>query len=332
MGSDRVEFYIQRGFVSRLSTPLNALVNGWSRESLEGCVSWEDIDTGVFSRFAQYLYTGDYTGFTPVENEHMSDSGRANTITIEATWNGHSSERSSLFPTSATTQPASIFGSTAPSEDSQNNDKADPFKMPYSLRSYERAAAKSIHSHTHALRCKVNRASSQGAKCKADAEACDCIFARWSSSLERKRDFIWAFIKRHTISRFTICQNMYQIKPGPQTKNFELVFIGHAKIWAFAAGYSIDSLTDLACAKLAYELSYWTISESAFIPGFGGLVRYVYSNCMTADGQLRRLVAEFAACVVEDVCSLEGWSVLLNEVPDFAADLVKQMTNRMGWS
>ena len=32
------------------------------------------------------------------------------------------------------------------------------------------------------------------------------------------------------------------------------------------------------------------------------------------------LVAQFAACVVEDVCGLEGWSVLFHDVPDFVAD------------
>lgn len=332
MGRDRVEFYIQRGFVSRLSTPLNALVNSWSGESLKGCVSWEDIDTDVFSRFAQYLYTGDYAGFTPFENEYTSGhSEEANTITIEAAWKGLSSERPPLFPTSATAQLANVFGGTALSEDSQKNDKANPFKLPYSLRSYERAAAERIQGRSHALRCQVKEASSQGARCEVDAKACDCISAGESSPSERKRDFIRAFMTKqgHKIGRFTICRNMCQTKPGPQRKNFETVFVGHAKMWALAAGYSIDPLTDLAYAKLAYELSHWTISESAFIPEFGGLVRYVYSDRMTAGYQLQQLVAEFAACVVEDVCGLEGWSALLNEVPDFAAGLVKQMTNRI---
>lgn len=40
-------------------------------------------------------------------------------------------------------------------------------------------------------------------------------------------------------------------------------------------------------------------------------------------------MAQFAACVVEDVSGLEGWSVLKKEVPDFMADLVNQMTDRL---
>lgn len=88
---------------------------------------------------------------------------------------------------------------------------------------------------------------------------------------------------------------------------------------------------DLAFSQLAHELTQWTIWPSAFVPGFGGLVRYVYGNHTAGGCQLRQLVAQFTACVVEDVSGLEGWSTLLKEVPDFAADLVDQMTNRLGW-
>ena len=103
-------------------------------------------------------------------------------------------------------------------------------------------------------------------------------------------------------------------------------FIGHARIWVFARRFGIASLTDLAFTQLAHELTEWTIWPSAFVPRFGGLVRYVYGNCTTGESQLRQLVAHFAACVVEDVSGLEGWSALLKEVPHFAVDLVEQMT------
>ncbi|KAH8757632.1 hypothetical protein F5883DRAFT_374399, partial [Diaporthe sp. PMI_573] len=62
------------------------------------------------------------------------------------------------------------------------------------------------------------------------------------------------------------------------------------------------------------------ISVSAFVPKFARFVRYIYS-CT-----LRLLVAQFAACVVEDVSGLEGWSALVNKTPGFGADLIYQMT------
>src|SRR3569833_4284917 len=61
-----MEFYIHRGLICHLSAPLNDMVKG-SQGSLEGCVTWEDIDSDVFSCFAQFLYTGAYT--TPAHPE-----------------------------------------------------------------------------------------------------------------------------------------------------------------------------------------------------------------------------------------------------------------------
>ena len=338
MGHDRAEFYIHRGFVSRLSTQLNALVNSWVEEPLEGCVTWEDVDTDVFSRFAQFLYTGTYPGFAPAENENTSgQSEEANTPVTNAGQElsdrgnptfltGATTEPTSLFGrdafgSSATTERASLFGNSPLSEAIRKVDNTDPFKLPYSLRSYEWAAAERVNG-VHATQCKFNKPSSRGTKRKIDALACDCT-PGGGSPFERKRDFISAFLTKQgdNICRFTHCQDIRQIKPTTQTKIFEQVFVGHVKIWALATRYSIDSLADLSCAKLAYELAHWTISESAFITEFGGLVHCVYSDRTTAGCQLQRLVAEFAACVVEDVCGLEGWSALLNEVPDFAAAL-----------
>lgn len=363
VGHDRAEFYIHRGFVSRLSTPLNALVNNSMEESLEGCIAWEDVDADVFSRFAQFLYTGTYLSFAPAGNENRNEntSGQSEeaSTTVSNTDRGNptfsagaTTEPTSLFGnsgfgnsgfggsgfgafgnsgfgSSATTEPASLFGNSLPSEAIWKVNNTDPFKLPYSLSSYERAAAERANG-VHAAQCKFNKPSSRGSKRKTDAVACHCSPS--GGTFERKRYSISAFLTKQgdNICRSAHCQDIWQIKPVTPTKIFEHVFVGHVKIWALATRYSIDSLADLSCAKLAHDLAHWTISESAFITEFGGLVRYVYSDRTTAGCQLERLVAEFAACVVEDVCGLEGWSALLNEVPDFAADLIKQMTVRMG--
>src|SRR3569833_2828116 len=100
-------------------------------------------------------------------------------------------------------------------------------------------------------------------------------------------------------------------------------------MWVFGDRYAIASLKDRANSNLAHELMQWTISEAFFIPDFGGLVRYVYDDRTVAGCKLRQLVAQFAACVVEDVSGLGGWLELLNEVPDFASDFVKQMISRL---
>ena len=91
----------------------------------------------------------------------------------------------------------------------------------------------------------------------------------------------------------------------------------------------------MTAANIPYvdRLDYMTCGDVLpvdFITKFRGLVRPTYSDLMTAGHRLQQLLAEFTVCVVEDVCGLEGWSALLIEVPDYATDLDKQMTNRIG--
>jgi len=106
------------------------------------------------------------------------------------------------------------------------------------------------------------------------------------------------------------------------------MFVGNVNIFGFAERFSIPSLMDLACSHLVWELVHWTISPPSFIPEFGALVRYMYNEHTIKGGQLRQLVVQFAACVVEDVLGLAGWLQLLDDVPTFAADLIDQMANR----
>ncbi|KAH8768422.1 hypothetical protein F5883DRAFT_554555 [Diaporthe sp. PMI_573] len=161
--------------------------------------------------------------------------------------------------------------------------------------------------------------------------ACECGARVDGGPSTKKRKFVSAFMEKQSdlseASDVDVWQNIWQTKQGSRRESFEHVFIGHAGIWILADRYAISPLMDLACSYLVHELSQWTISTSAFVPEFARFVRYVYSR--TVPGcQLRLLLAQFAACAVEDVSGLEGWSALVNETPGFGADLIYQMTNR----
>lgn len=82
---------------------------------------------------------------------------------------------------------------------------------------------------------------------------------------------------------------------------------------------------DNSCSQLAHELVKWTISPSDFVSDFGPLVRYVYNDCTADNRTLQHLVAQFAACLVEDVTGFKHWTGLLTQVPAFAIDLISQI-------
>jgi hypothetical protein len=187
--------------------------------------------------------------------------------------------------------------------------------LPYSLASYERA----INGISFGDVCKQHRGFKTGL-----FDECTCRPTARPS--EKKRDFISAIMAKQGGLQYA---SIRKDNLNPQAQSFEHVFIGHARIWFFADVYAIAPLMDHACSHLAHELVHWTISLATFLHEFGGLVRYVYDQAARGC-QLRLLVAQFAACVFEDVSGLEGWPMLLNGVPDFAAELVDQMTNRLG--
>lgn len=302
VGQDR-EFYLHRGFVSRLSAPLNDLVNSGNTESSEVCVTWKDIDDDVFSRFVQFAYTGAYKGFAPSRNDDSSEGAT-----------GTSANRVEEQRDSSSTE-NSLFESGAPP-------KRQPFTLPYSLASYRWAAISDFGRFT----CKLHSTTSEKHKHKLLGRAwCECDPDIKNYPSEKKRDFVSAIIsKQGSLENFII----WRADPSPQKQVFQDIFLGHAKMWVLAHAYAISALMDQAHSHLAHELVHWTISPATFVHEFGGLVRYVYDRAVRGC-QLRLLVAHFAACIVEDVADLEGWPELLREMPDFAADLVEQMRNRL---
>jgi len=227
-----------------------------------------------------------------------------------------------------------------------HNEKKDAFKLPYSLASYKQAAAEWLGGRNHSSRCRrgassysaatptatARLAARLAAKRKLEAISCDCDVGSEGTPSERKRDFISAFMAKESpalgYDRTSLNRTLQDDEILPTRLSFEPVFVGHARLWVFADRYAITALMDLACGHLVHELSHWTMYRESFVSEFGDLLRYVYDNTV-AGCQLRLLVAQFAACVVEDVTAMEEWVAMLNDVPDFAGDLINQLMNRL---
>lgn len=173
VGHSAILFFIHQGVVSRLSAPLKAIVNSGAMESPEDCVVWEDIDASVFSRFAQFAYTGTYTSF--VFAGTRSSEGVSNTTVNAAEMlpdrSNPEKPLQGLF-SYCTTTPQVGVGDGGALPGPQETDTAGPFKLPYSLASYERAATDRIIPHSHSELC--GRSNSLfGSKRKRDMP-CDC--------------------------------------------------------------------------------------------------------------------------------------------------------------
>lgn len=268
-----------------------------------------------------------YTGFAPAEKDGPA-TGSEEVIEVATSVDGKLPDTSPkdaplhLWRTDTTTQQGNVnesSDSTALSGPLRVDGKKGTSKLPYSLASYI------LFGPPAPVLCKQHQAGTRRSSKRKFDTACEC------GPSGNKRDFASAFTAKYcgvVAARIDLLQNMQLTEPTPETMSLEPVFLGYARVWAFADRFAIASLMDLASSQLAYALAHWTISPSAFVPEFGELVRYVYGDRTAGGRQLRRLVAEFAACLVEDVGSLEGWHLLLKDAPAFAADLILHMVNR----
>lgn len=53
--------YIHRNVITRVSKPLDRLMNGDMREAHSGEAEIRNVDEATFARFSQWAYTGHYT-------------------------------------------------------------------------------------------------------------------------------------------------------------------------------------------------------------------------------------------------------------------------------
>lgn len=65
VGLNGKEYKVHGSAISRLSKPLDVLINGDMREAKEKCVKWPDVDEKTFVRFTQWAYTKTYVTEEP---------------------------------------------------------------------------------------------------------------------------------------------------------------------------------------------------------------------------------------------------------------------------
>ncbi|KAK7957986.1 hypothetical protein PG988_012834 [Apiospora saccharicola] len=65
VGANKTEFTAHAGVLTRVSDPIEVLLDGHMKEAKEGRVTWDDVDDETFVRFIQWAYTEDYSTAEP---------------------------------------------------------------------------------------------------------------------------------------------------------------------------------------------------------------------------------------------------------------------------
>lgn len=204
---------------------------------------------------------------------------------------------SGLFGGKTQAPSTGLFGSSETTGSEGGSRVRSGLQLPYSLLSY---------------RGVLNKATTSKPRPKK----------RKHEDLEDSDDAFHLSFKSRAISTFLL--NYGQMDLFPSTANGRQrslgSLLGHAKMWHMAEKYVITTMMDVAGSRFSHELAHWVINVSEFVKDFGRVVGYLYHN-RTGDNALQLLIAQFAACIVEDVKDLDGWAELLKDVPAFCQDL-----------
>ncbi|KAK0757120.1 hypothetical protein N5P37_010649 [Trichoderma harzianum] len=110
-------------------------------------------------------------------------------------------------------------------------------------------------------------------------------------------------------------------------EDYSEVFLSHALLYTLADKYDIPELSQLSIHKLYVTLKEFTIYEDR-IGDIVGLVKYSFKNTIPGD-KLRALMVEYCTCIVEGICNSKEFQDLINEAPEFASELIKEMVKRL---
>lgn len=114
-------------------------------------------------------------------------------------------------------------------------------------------------------------------------------------------------------------------------KDYTEVFLCHARIYVFADKYDIGPLRGLSLHKLQRTLAKFTLYDDR-VGNTVGLMQYSYFNTFDrseAVDDLRSLVIQYTACLIEGLAPNVKFRSLLEEPGLLARNLINQMLGRL---
>ncbi|EXL90100.1 hypothetical protein NOF04DRAFT_3417 [Fusarium oxysporum II5] len=318
IGPHQTEYTIHSALVAHQSPALAAMVNGKSQESRECSVKWDDVDEIVFNSFWQFVYTGDYDTPEPLRPTQRT-SGRGD----------HKSGTADEPP--------------EPEPEPEPEPAARPAVGEAELLAAIPVFAESVFSDLPQVSAAESEAQAQ-AQAQAEEESTygtestemsptfytyfwrSPAGSRPSSALEQEnqgsvqKSFLWGSFLRSWESPHEVIDIDKSLKD--QTNRF----VHHAKVFTLADRYGVKRLAEISRGKLYHDLIDLE-RKGMDSKNVVELVRYAFEELVP--DQLRDLVVDFSACVVERIWGDKKFQKLLEKHGILSKALIKQLLLRL---
>ena len=269
-------------------------------EAKEKCAFLEDVDEGIFVRFTEYAYTGDYSVPDPDIILTSSDVGVPNGV--EDTDNKTRASASLARLTIESDAPPAAPEPAGPEDDwgsfglSSKKDKKGKGKKGNAWR-------EDLAEPEPPLEIEEPRETKS--------------IQLWSAFVEK------AHVRHHP-----------SWEPRQNEEAFEdytQVLLCHARLYVFSDLYQIEPLQQLARQKLRLTLSRFFLFEER-VSDVVELIKYTYQNTMDHESgldKLRSLVIDYVVCHIETIAKDKDFQKMLQDSGALANDLIQRLIPRL---
>jgi hypothetical protein len=285
---------VHSGAISRLSPPLNVLINGSMQEAQTKVVRWDDIEAEDFTRFCQFAYIGDYS--PPEPGEVLSQEP------------------------SDTAEETEDAGSPIDQQKTIEEDiPSPPIPPPVDLEAEEELEP--ADDDWGFPRSSKKKKKGRGVAWPFESEV------REHSKISKLRQ---SFESRIDNNAWASPEDPYKVVANNNPRqDFTPVFLGHARLYLLGDKYGIKNLTSLALYKLLKTLIAFHLYEDRIVDVLR-LVRFTYEHApQQSTDPLRSLVTEYIATEIDIIGKSVHFHALLVEGGEFVAEFWKIIQHQL---
>ncbi|KAI1335802.1 hypothetical protein F5Y15DRAFT_223485 [Xylariaceae sp. FL0016] len=305
VGEEAKEYVIHADVFANLSTPLSKIINGDSTTAVAKRIDWEEeVDTGTFERLMQWAYSGDYGGARPGTDARASpprERHARRVIKIKPARRMLKIKpkdvkdiKNDIFCLSESEEEDERDSSCTIDAESNNRGKDAIWLMPYSMDELD-----------------------------AFRRTNPDVAVRIYSKLKMAMKFMTWDPKSDLGPLQTDATNTHRYE------SYQEVFLAHVPLLRLAAQYQIPHLQSAVRFKLYSILKRFKLYKER-IGDIAALIHHIYKN--TSEWNvLRCTLVTYAAAIAEDVGGDDDWQEMLRDTPEFAVDLLLELSNdRLG--
>lgn len=333
IGQSKTRFTLHKKLVSRHSEPLDRLMHGGFKESQLGVGCIEDIEPEAFARFAEYIYSGDYSVASPTTDdaEEGQRSSGSDEESLGEKKHKSTSQRGFRFRRwrLQSPEPRTESIDTVDEQQAVANPSEEVFEAEEAPAQAEGQAPDSPTDsvppeapYPPEPEPELPPSLSEIASPRSPVSSDDSL-----SAPRRSRRSAHPLLAPHVPFQL-------DASPGPNEKpamDYSPVFMCHAQVCLFAQEFIIPDLKALAVTKLSDSLNIFHC-YSRRAADIARLIKYIYSNTPEDDStpfSMREVVVHYASKNFKVLVSCNEFRELLAEGGSFVPDLCRKVARRL---